>query len=239
MQTKALAFDFDGTLEESKQPITTEVADLLIRLLDHYLVMVISGEQFELLKEYLLDQLGAANLQNLHIFPQSGAQYYRYNGSEWELVYDNQLTVDEVDHICQIVQQHAQQLGLWIENPVGEIIENRGAQVTYSALGQQASIEQKREWDPDQQKRKALQDAIRPELPNMIVRIGGTTSIDISKIDKSYGVQQFIERNQLQPEEVTYYGDKLDAGGNDEPVKKLGIQCVSVANWQQTVKLLQ
>ena len=41
--TKLVIFDLDGTLAESKQPITSEMAHLLARLLEHKKVAVISG----------------------------------------------------------------------------------------------------------------------------------------------------------------------------------------------------
>jgi phosphomannomutase len=31
----------------------------------------------------------------------------------------------------------------------GELIEDRGSQITFSAIGQQAPLEEKKRWDPD------------------------------------------------------------------------------------------
>jgi phosphomannomutase len=36
------------------------------------------------------------------------------------------------------------------------VIEDRGSQITYSALGQQAPLEEKEKWDPDFAKRKKI-----------------------------------------------------------------------------------
>ena len=65
------------------------------------------------------------------------------------------------------------ELGLWEENPWGNIIEDRGSQITFSALGQEAPLDAKRAWDPDGTKKAALRDAVQPDVPELDVRGGG------------------------------------------------------------------
>jgi len=55
---------------------------------------------------------------------------------------------------------------------------DRGSQITFSALGQQAPLDEKSGWDPDFVKRKSLKAILDTIIPEFSVRIGGATSID-------------------------------------------------------------
>ena len=54
----------------------------------------------------------------------------------------------------------------------GEQIEDRGSQITFSALGQQAPLEEKEKWDPDFAKRKKIKAILDTLIPEFSVRIG-------------------------------------------------------------------
>lgn len=90
----------------------------------------------------------------------------------------------------------AQDLGLWAEETWGPALEDRGSQVTYSALGQAAPVDAKLAWDPDNSKKEALRAYAAERLPDLEVRSGGSTSIDITKrgIDKAYGARNSCPR---------------------------------------------
>jgi hypothetical protein len=63
----------------------------------------------------------------------------------------------------------------------GEPIEDRGSQITFSALGQQAPLEEKKRWDPDFTKRKKIKAVLENLIPEFSVHLGGTTSVDVTK----------------------------------------------------------
>jgi len=52
-----IIFDLDGTLAESKQPMDSEMTELLARLLEKKKVAVISGGSFEQFKKQFLPEL--------------------------------------------------------------------------------------------------------------------------------------------------------------------------------------
>ena len=131
---------------------------------------------------------------------------------------------------------------MWLDNPAGDIIEDRQSQVTYSALGQQATPEDKYAWaEANKEKRKLLNDAVKARIPEFEVRTAGTTSLDVTKpgIDKAYGMQKLMEATGVVKEEILFFGDKLEEGGNDFPVKALGIDCVAVTRWEDTAYALE
>jgi len=59
-------------------------------------------------------------------------------------------------------------------------------------------------------------------IPDFSVRLGGATSIDVTKpgIDKAYGIRKLRDLLGITIKEMVYIGDALFAGGNDYPPRK-------------------
>ena len=97
-------------------------------------------------------------------------------------------------------------------------------------MGQHAPIEEKTKWDPDFAKRKRIKEFLDQLIPEFSVRLGGTTSIDITKpsIDKAYGIKKLQDTLGIAIEEMIYVGDALFPGGNDYPAKEAGTQSIQV-----------
>ncbi len=239
-----IMFDLDGTLAESKAPLTTEMAALLAELMSKKNVAVISGGGLPQFLTQIVDRLPLnANLAQLYLLPTSGAALYTYDAGEWREVYEESLSEDEARSIEEVIRDAAKETGLidFSESVWGERIEYRKAQVTLSALGQQAPIEAKRQWDPDHTKRQVLVALIAPRLPQFSIKIGGTTSIDVTKkgIDKAYGVQELSKFIHEPIESMLYMGDALFPGGNDEAVKRSGIETKQVADPSDTARVIE
>ncbi len=237
-RVRVLTFDLDDTLAVSKSPIDPRMARLLARLLDRLDVCIISGGRFEQFDRQVLDhlQLSPAACERLHLMPTCGTRYYRWVDGDWRLVYAEDLSEEEKRRIIGVLTEAAKALDLWEKDPWGEIIEDRGSQVTFSALGQAAPPEAKYAWDPDGSKKRALREYAARWLPDLEVRGGGSTSVDVTRkgIDKAYGLRKLMQRLELATDEVLFIGDRLDEGGNDYPVRAMGVPCVAVARWQET-----
>jgi phosphomannomutase len=242
---KVLAFDLDDTLSITKSPISDEMVATLSKILEKFEVCVISGGRFEQFKFQITDRLQVSPklLIRLHLMPTCGTQYYRFNEikNEWQQQYSEDLSEEEKQQIREVLEVSAKQLGLWKSDPAGEILEDRGSQVTFSALGQKATPEDKYAWDPDGSKKLAIRDLAAPLLPELEVRAGGTTSIDVTRkgIDKAYGMRKLMEALDIKKEDILFFGDKLQEGGNDYPVKAIGIDSVEVTRWEDTVERLE
>jgi HAD superfamily hydrolase (TIGR01484 family) len=244
MTKTMIAFDLDDTLAITKSPISGRMAQLLTDLLSHYEVCIISGGNLDQFKMQVIDELqaSATALTRLHLMPTCGTQYYRYDGDDWQRQYSNDLTIDQKVTIIYALTAGAKELDLWEAEPHGEIIEDRGSQMTFSALGQQAPAEAKYAWDPDMAKRRRLRDFVAPLLPSGIeIRIGGTTSVDVTieGIDKAYGMRQLMEHRGITMTDILFIGDKLEEGGNDHPVKAMGIDTIAVEKWQDTAMVIE
>ena len=47
------------------------------------------------------------------------------------------------------------------------------------------------------------------------------------------------EQTGIDVEEMLFVGDRLDEGGNDYPVKRLGMPTRAVADWRETAELVE
>lgn len=238
-----VAFDLDDTLAPSKTALPGPMVASLQNLLSHASVCIISGGQFEQFDRQVLAQLDGATeqqLSKLHLMPTCGTQYYRYSGGQWVQEYSESLTPDEKQRALSAAESCAQALGLWESDTWGPILEDRETQITFSALGQQAPVDVKSAWDPDGTRKQRLRDAIAAELPDLEVRAGGSTSVDITRrgIDKAYGIQKLASATGLGLDQMFFLGDKLQPGGNDYPVLELGVDCFAVTAWEDTREYL-
>ena len=239
---KIILFDLDDTLAVSKSRLDPSMAALLTRLLQRVDVCIISGGRYEQFQNQVLAALEpAADLERLHLMPTCGTQYYRWSRSGgWVQQYAENLTDDEKQRALAVVEAGARELGLWESDTWGPVLEDRGSQITFSALGQSAPVEAKSTWDPDGAKKEALRAYAAARLPDLEPRSGGSTSVDITRlgIDKAYGVNQLCRIYGLELTELLFVGDRLDEGGNDYPVKAIGVECVAVHGWPDTAQYL-
>ena len=241
---RLIAFDLDDTLAPSKSAVDPRMLAVFAELLDRTTVAVISGGNFEQFETQLVSRLEGideAALERLHLLPTCGTRYERREAGAWHTVYRENLTPEESAAALTALREESERLGLWESSPWGEILEDRGSQVTFSALGQRAPVAPKHAWDPDGSKKNALRAAVAARLPELEVRSGGSTSVDITRrgIDKAYGMRKLEEHTGIPLSDMFFIGDRLDPEGNDYPVKALGVACHAVTGWQDTADYLE
>lgn len=243
---KVIAFDLDDTLAVTKSPISDRMSELLGKLLQKYDVCVISGGKYEQFEKQVVNRLDvpAHSLNRLHLMPTCGTRYYRYDelDEKWALQYAEDLSNEQKERIVMVLEKVAKEMDIWCENPAGEIIEDRHSQITMSALGQQATPEDKYAWaEKYKDIRPVYRDKVAERLSDVEVRIGGTTSTDVTLpgIDKAYGMQKLIDAIDISKDEILFIGDKLQEGGNDYPVKAMGIDTIEVERWEDTAYVLE
>jgi phosphomannomutase len=238
---KLIVFDLDGTLAESKSALDAEMSALLHELLDVVKVAVISGGDWPQFEKQLVSKLPRdQRLANLSLLPTCGTKFYQYSG-EWKKLYEEDFTQDERDKILSSFKSALAEAGYKVAKVWGEVIEDRGSQITFSALGQRAPLEEKEKWDPDYAKRKNIQAILDRHIPQFSVRIGGSTSIDVTKpgIDKAYGIGKLRDLLHVSLKEMTYVGDALFVGGNDYPAEQAGVDCIPVKGPDETKRVIQ
>lgn len=239
---KLIVFDLDGTLADSKSAVDPEMAGLLHDLLAIVKVAVISGggwPQFE--KQFVSNLPHDKLLANLSLLPTCGTKFYRYESADWKKIYSEDFTTDQREKILDSLKKAIGVADFKIEKLWGKQIEDRGSQITFSALGQQAPLEEKEKWDPDFAKRKKVKAIIDTFIPEFSVRIGGSTSIDITKpgIDKAYGIRKLRDLLGISIKEMIYVGDALYVGGNDYAAETAGVDCIPVKDPGETKRVIQ
>jgi hypothetical protein len=244
-QKKIILFDLDGTLAKSKSKIDEEMATLICELLRQRYVAVVSGCSFRQFETQFLSRLAKkSDLRNLFLFPTCSASGYYYDTrrASFSRVYSNLLSKRASKRIVQSFGVVFKEIGyVQPRKTYGQVFENRGSQLTFSALGQKAPLRIKQKWDPKQKKRLRIRRHLKRHLPNFEITIGGTTSIDVTKkgVNKTLCVKKLKERLKVGRKNMLYVGDALFRGGNDYVMKSTGIKCISVSDPEETKTLIR
>ena len=260
---KVLAFDIDQTLNIAKTPVTADVAELLRACLGHFFIVPISGQKFEQFLVQIVESLTqvgvtGVELEHLHLFEAQGTQYYRWRGGRtaepagqaalqaenWEQVYNYPLEPAEITVISQALERAARELGYWEADQLAaddEIIEDRGSQVTFSALGQRAGTEAKYAWDPDHVKRNQIAARAKELAPAFDYEVAGTTSVNVFRpgTNKEFGMTHMMQELGVSKGDILYFGDMTQPGGNDYPVVQMGIETITVRSHEDTAYALR
>jgi len=238
---KLIVFDLDGTLAPSKAALDAEMAALINKLLGFIKVAVISGGDWLQFQKQVLAHLASDDrLQNLSLLPTCGTQFYKFD-TGWEKIYSEDFTSGQKEKIISSLKKAIEQSGVKAEKVWGEVIQDRGSQITFSGLGQQAPLEEKNKWDPDFTKRKKMKAILDTLIPEFSVRLGGATSIDVTRpgIDKAYGIRKLRDILGIAIEEMIFIGDALFPGGNDYPAEQAGVVSIRVRDPEETKRVIE
>ncbi|WP_370310209.1 HAD-IIB family hydrolase [Sphingobium abikonense] len=236
-----IAFDLDGTLALSKQPLEADMAEALADLLTVAHVAVISGGDWPQFDKQVASRLPArADRSRLWLMPTTGTKLYTHGADGWSAVYAELFDAAQKAKILAAFDAALAATGFVPEQTWGERIEDRGSQITFSALGQQAPIHAKESWDPDFAKRKLIQADLRQRLPGLSINMGGATSIDITRegVDKAYGLRKLRDASGIALDAMMFIGDAIFPGGNDYPAKQMGLDTVRVRDPQETLAVI-
>ncbi|MBB6427173.1 HAD-IIB family hydrolase [Sphingopyxis sp. JAI128] len=237
-----VAFDLDGTLAESKQPLPDWMAQAVADLLEVAHVAVISGGDWPQFDKQVASRLPPrADLARLWLMPTTGTKLYTHRGGIWSPVYAELFDEAQKQAIFSAFDASLEATGFVPERTWGERIEDRGSQITFSALGQQAPIHAKEIWDPDFAKRKIIQADLRTRLPGLSINMGGATSIDITRegVDKAYGLKKLRDASGISLGAMMFIGDAIFPGGNDYPAKELGLDTIRVRDPRETLAVME
>ena len=214
---RLIGFDLDNTLARSKKPMKADMAECFSALTSLIDVAVITGGKYSLLQSQVVDRLSDhADKSKLHLMPTSGTRYYRWDGQRWGKVFSHDLSDEDRAKAKESLERNAREQGIWATHVWGERIEDRGSQITFSALGQLAPVEAKEAWDPTNEKK------------NRFSQRG---------VDKSFAVRELADILDIEVGQIVFIGDRMEPNGNDYPAAKAGTRAVKVNGPADTVKL--
>lgn len=240
---KLIVFDLDGTLTKSKLPMDKEMAGLLCGLVQKKLVAIIGGGKFGQFREQFLKVFRCPGryLKNLFLFPTNSTAGYFYRGG-WKLMYQEKFSAKEKQKIRAAFKKAFQETNYRHSVRVyGQVIEDRGSQITFSALGQKAPLRLKEIWNKKNDIRPRLMKALRKHISEFEIRSGGLTSVDVTRkgIDKAYGMRQVMKHLRVSKKETLFVGDAIYPGGNDYAAVKTGVDYVKVSGPKEAKKMIR
>lgn len=94
---------------------------------------------------------------------------------------------------------------------------------------------------PDFIKRKKIKAVLDTLIPEFSVRLGGATSVHVTKhgIDKGYGIRKLREVLPIAIERMVFVGDAVFPGGNDYPAKEAGALSIEVKDPHETKRAIE
>ncbi len=240
---RLVVFDLDGTLAPSKSPMDVEMSRLLSKLLVVKKVAVISGGRYGQFKKQFLKSLRVPRelLNRLFLFPTTSTSFYRHERG-WKKVYSRELSARERKKIKSAFKEVFRKLSYKHPKKIyGPVVEDRGTQITFSAVGQRAPVHVKAKWNRDSDIRPRLMRALQNHISGFEIHRGGLTSIDVTRkgIDKAYGVRQIVRELKIPIKDMLFVGDALYPGGNDYAARRTGVEGVQVSGPAEAKRIIR
>jgi len=237
---KVLVFDLHGTLSESRMPLSDKMASLLGNLLDRNIVPIVSGSTLKQFEKELVSRLNGHDYHNLWLYPSEGTELYQWMDG-WGKTYGIELSPPDIDRIRVALNSVIKSVGIIPMRSHGENFLVRGGQVTYSVLGFGCPLDIKKRWDGDLSKRKVMRNKLLTIIPEYDVTIGGYTSLNINHkgMGKPYCIKDVCERLGCTMDDIIYVANEFYDGGDDVPVREMGVMCVEVTCPSDTERFIE
>ncbi|MFH1801596.1 MAG: HAD-IIB family hydrolase [archaeon] len=231
--------DIDGTLADSDTEVSDEILNLISKLQKKYIFVTMgNGHYIHLYNQFLKKYIEKVG-KEIYIFPLGGLEAYKTTPEGIVKLYSNDFSEEEKRKIVRTISDFIREKK--IEADTYDQIEDRGSMIVFSALGRKADKELKKNYDPDKSKRqKFIEEDFKEKLPECEIKIGGTTTLDFTKkgITKAFGIEKIKNMFKINFEDMIYFGDDLQEGGNDHAIKEF-VEFVEVKNPEDTFKKLK
>lgn len=208
--TPLFVFDVDGTLTPSRGRINEDFRLWFSNFTDQYDCVLVTGSD----QSKTIEQIGQY-LYNKFLFQFQCSGNETYAGHDY-LVSQSEWKISSIErHFLEIELENS-------EFPLrtGNHIEERPGMVNFSIVGRNASLEQRAEyikWDKETNERQNIAKDFNRLFPTLEANVGGETGLDISP--KGKDKSQILEH--LDADEIYFFGDGCEEGGNDYPLAKV------------------
>ena len=214
---KHVFFDLDKTLTASRSPMAAAHQELFEALCSKMDVVVVTGGNQAQIREQATPRFDGKYLT----LAQSGNHAVEKNGT---VLWNDVLSSAQIEATMRFIETLKHHFGINVKD-ANDLVENRGAQISYSVIGFHESVEKKYAFDPDDSKRQAAIKALASEHAALIaagveVVPAGTTTYNFFALGKHKGfnIKRLLEQEKWAADECVYVGDALFPGGNDETV---------------------
>ncbi len=209
---KYIFFDLDNTLTRSRSPITPRMSSLIRKLTEKHEVLVVSGAD----AKQIARQLGKGLQGKYWSMGQNGNVCITKEG---ETLWENKLNWLERFEVFNYAHRLFSKKLFPHKNPY-DLLQDRGAQISYSFIGHSEDVAKKERFDPEGKKRAAILKKFPFMSKTMEVKIAGTTCFDFFQKGNNKGrnVGVLYKKMKWKKNDCLYVGDALFKNGNDESV---------------------
>ena len=196
------------------EPAHQELFEQLCKKKD---VVVASGGKLEQIREQVTPRFTGMYF----VLAQSGNHCVDPGGTE---LWNDQLSPEQTAAINAFIEKLKTYFDVEVQDP-HDLVEHRGAQISYSVIGFHESLENKYAFDPDDSKRQTAltelsNDVTQLHEAKVEVTPAGTTTFNFYELNKhkGYNITRLLETKEWDKGDCMYIGDALFPGGNDETV---------------------
>ena len=217
----------DGTLTPSRKKIEHEFwAPFLIFCRHHDVYLVTGSDRQKTLEQLGLDICYTAK----RVYNCSGCDVYEKDNNVYR---DTWKPSDEVRQFLQDELDYSQ-----FRIRTDPHIEERPGCINFSILGRGANWEEREtyiQWDKDEHERESIARRFNERFPDLYATVGGQTGLDIAPLggDKSQILRDFNKDDELH-----FFGDRMEEGGNDyslaKALQEMGGYPHHVSDWKDT-----
>lgn len=234
-EKKVIIADVDDTICDSCQVISPAMAEQISKMISQgYQFAFISGTKTEDLQEMISSRLS----QPHHLLATTGTNYSIIGNNSVKNIYNHSFTAEEKEEIMAAMRKLISHFEITSLTTPEDQLQDRDSQITLSAIGRHAPSDKKAAYDQDCSKRQRWMEFLKIHLDEnkYDIKIGGTTSIDITRkgLDKEWGIKAFAQYHGLPLSTILFFGDKIHPGGNDFAAARV-VDCISVKSPPETL----
>lgn len=229
-KVRKFIFDVDGTLTPSRGKVDPQFQAWFLNFIQREHVFLVTGSDYPKTAEQLGDEIC-----------ESVATVYNCQGNDvwFKGKRVNSKEFDPPEELNQIMED-------WLDGSpfpyrTGNHVEHRRGLINFSVVGRNANPEQRKEYytyDCRSRERELIASHINSSFDDVTATVGGETGIDIHRTgaDKSQILEDFNP-----DDEIHFFGDRIDEGGNDYPLAKANKngRNYHVEGWQETWQILK
>lgn len=220
-------FDIDGTLTPSRQTINPEFKKFFLEFCINNDVYLVTGSDYAKVQEQLGDDLLRWPIT---VYACSGndvwAKGEQIRSKEWTLPEEPRRLLQSWLDVSRFPLR------------TGNHFEDRPGTCNFSVVGRNATLGERKlyvQHDRDNRERETI--ALQFNMlygESITATIGGETGIDIYPV--GWDKAQIINDFDLKADKLYFFGDRMETGGNDYPLKNANYNGfnVQVKNWQDT-----
>ena len=220
----------------------SDVAALLHDFLGVMKVAVISGGDWTQFQKQLLANLpDDERLKDLYLLPTCGTQFYEYVG-HWSKVYSEDLSDEERTRIKKALQDAYDQSGTKVDQTWGEVIEDRGSQITMLGPRPRGPARPKRRSGTltSPSARRSSRSSSRCCRSSPSTWVGRPRSTSPSRASTRPTASPSSATNcASRCQEMLFAGDAIFPGGNDYPAQEAGVDSILVRDPWETARVIQ